>query len=962
MRTLAAGLVMLTAVGGGWAAGAAGVPLKVTEPVGVARTQAPVIGGVPVGPLGVKEVKDLVLLDAQGRAVAAQLSPMVTHEDGRLLWILVDFLADLKPGETKTFALKKGGAAAPGVKRPVTVRQTAHALTLANGVVQVALSKTKFNLFDQVWVDRNEDGEFADDERMLAQEQIPALRLLRGQDPAAFTSRDGTVEQVTLEDPGPVRTTVRIDGTFGDGKGRQWLKYTTRITLWAGRPDIRVLYTLRNVNPNVETQEQIRHGAVTVKLVQPTGMTHYLVGAQQPMFSQITAGEKGAIKGSQWHSKVRLAQVGPPEAVLSRTHRQFYNLKDFEDAGFRVEHFQPSGRTPVADVGFKASGWIDLAGDQGGCQVWLRNFAYDCPKQMEASAHGQFMVEVIPVYAGNQQPYYANGGYWLGDRSHWSYELNFHFHGKPLVKEADWAAYRNEFSAYVPATPETAARTEGIARQAGNPLQLVATPEWYTRTGQMWGPVVSMQEELAAAKAMGRTKIGPVRVQPACALATDHLHYENFHYRSEWDEPRDAIVEYLRTGEWHFYRRAHSFARNYRDVGVPRTDGLTFGQRARGTVKGAGPIARWGKFCGCHNYGAGLIDMWLITGDRSYREAGVEYGYEHAKATRVWGGFGGKGRGWARKMASVLRTYDVTRDPKLKAWLIANCRPPVPDEALRADSRGLIAGKLQGSWMATLCHHAIWHNWRLNGDAYTGVARDDFLDGIIGMARNVAKYWYFPQFNGGPYYITFDTPKPGDVSANGGGASYTSSCIDTMTRGYLLTGDPYLLERAKRFWDCVNGKDKAVLSARLQDFSGMGSNGFWARQLILELAHPRTDREPPARVTDLKVEALGGGNVRLTWTAPTDRGGGAVVSYQVKHAPRPFVTFNEYEYPRDHGTKWTWWAGYNVAGEPKPGTPGTTETMVLTGIPAGTRHFCLRAKDGEPNESEMSNCVKVEVK
>ena len=149
MRSLVAGLAVVTAFSGAWAADGTGVTLKVTEPVGVARIQAPGTGGVPVGPLNVKDVRDLILLDAQGKAVAAQFSPMVAHEDGRLLWVLVDFLADLRPGETKTFVLKKGQAAAPGVTMPVTVRQTAQSLTLANGVVQVALSKTKFNLFDQ---------------------------------------------------------------------------------------------------------------------------------------------------------------------------------------------------------------------------------------------------------------------------------------------------------------------------------------------------------------------------------------------------------------------------------------------------------------------------------------------------------------------------------------------------------------------------------------------------------------------------------------------------------------------------------------------------------------------------------------------------------------------------------------------------------------------------------------------
>ena len=89
------------------------VPLAVTEPAGVDRVQAPVTGGVPIGPLGVRFPQELVLVDAAGKTVQAQFSPMVTHEDGHYLWVLVDFLTDLKAKETRTFTLRKGQATLP---------------------------------------------------------------------------------------------------------------------------------------------------------------------------------------------------------------------------------------------------------------------------------------------------------------------------------------------------------------------------------------------------------------------------------------------------------------------------------------------------------------------------------------------------------------------------------------------------------------------------------------------------------------------------------------------------------------------------------------------------------------------------------------------------------------------------------------------------------------------------------
>ncbi len=942
------------------------IPLKVTEPVGVKRTAAPVTGGVPVEPLGVKDAKDLGLLDEAGNAIPAQITPTVRLESGVLQWVLVEFLTDLGPKATRNFTLRKrtGKKRAPAApKYAVAVGQTEDAVALSNGILKLTASKKKFDLLDMVWLDRDGDGKFSDAEKMLTAEGPAALAIVRGKDGAAFDSRSGKVERVTLEDAGPVRTTVRVDGTFGkpgDG-GESWLKYTARITLWAGRPEVRVLYAVRNVNATTITQAHIKKAAVKLRLAAPTGTKkHYLIGAGKVRMSQISSGKKDAFKGSQWHNTVELAQVGPPLPVCGKSHRRFYKLVNFKDAGYRVKHYQPGGRKPIVDIGFKSGGWVDLAGDSGGGLVWLRNFTQDCPKRLLARVDGRVEVEVIPEYAGKDQPYYADGGYWLGDRSHRTYELSFFFHAKPLANEADWKKYRGTYSNFVTPTPATAARAAAIVQSARHRLQLVSTPEWYTRTMSLWGVMPTLEAERAAAVRLGWKKPGPVLFNHVGDLAKDFLHYENFHYRSEWDEPRDAIVEFLRTGRWDVYTRAHAFARNYRDLGVWRTDGQAMGARAKGEspAKGAWAIPRWGKFCGCHHYGAGLVDMWLVTGDRSYLDAGLEWGYQCAVA-KAYGGFGN--RHWGRRMAAALRAYQVTRDPKLKAFLVKYCRPPTPGEALRADGRALLAGKHLSSWMVGLCGHAVWHNYVEHRGEYQGVELDDFEDGIIGIARNVANYWWNDATKSGPYWFDFDGAGPGKIKFNGGSPAYSTTCIDMMTRGYLLTGDRHLLDSARKYWNNTNGPDATVQNARLQDFHGMGANGFWARQLVYELAHPRKDAKPPAAVADLKVQALGGGRVKLTWTAPKDAGG-RVARYQVKHAPLPFCVMRDYKFPGDRGKKWTWWAGYNVAGEPAPAKPGAAQSMELGGVPAGKRSFCVRSRDGSNNESALGNIVEVEVK
>jgi exo-rhamnogalacturonan lyase-like protein len=941
------------------------VPLEVNEPVGVARDRAAVTGGVPVGPLAIKDVKDLVLVDEHGVDQAAQITPMVKREDGVLLWVLVDTLTSLKPGGTARYFLTRrkaaGKVAAP--RRPVTTRQDDEHVSIENGLIKVTISKQKFDLLEMVWIDRDADGKFADTEKALDAERGSCLAITRVKDGAVFDSRSGKVERVVLEDSGAVRSTVRVDGSFGkaagDG-GEEWLKYTARVTLWAGSREVRVLYSIRNVNSKAVEHAHIKRAAVNLKLVAPAGrQKHYLLGTRQVHLGQISTGGKDAVKGSQWHNAVEMTQVGPPSAVTGKSHRRFYKLVNFKDAGYRVIQYQPGKRKPTVDVGFKCDGWVDLAGENGGALVWLRNFTHDCPKRLRARADGRIEVEVIPEYAGKDQPYYRDGGYWLGDRSHRSYELSFFFHARPLISAADWKKYVSNYVAYIAATPETAAKASALIQGFRHRLQLVSTPQWYTRSGALWGVMPTLKQEDAAARAMGWKTPGPVHQYHVGKLAEDFLHYENFHYRSEWDEPRDTLVEFLRTRDWGTFMRGHSFARNYRDLGVWRTDGQQLGERTpwKGPKRGAWAIPRWGKFCGCHHYGAGLIDFWLLTGDRSYMQAGVEWGRQCA-VTKAYGGFGN--RHWGRRMAATLRAYQVTRDPELKAFLIKWGRPPTPTDAQRADGRALLCGKKMASWMAGLCTHAIWHNYVEFRGEYKGADLDDYEDGIIGLARQVANYWWNPATKSGPYHFLIDGAGPGKVKFTGGGPDYSATCIDTMTRGYLLTGDKHLLAAARKYWQNVNG-EAGVQRARLQDFYGMGSHGYWARQLVYELANPRKDSTPPEAINDLAAEALGGGRVKLTWTAPKDDSGKAA-RYQLKHAPASFCVMRDYKFPDDHGKKWTWWAGYNVSGEPVPNDPGKQQSVTVTGIPAGKRFFCLRSRDASNNESALGKIVELDVK
>jgi hypothetical protein len=162
--------------------------------------------------------------------------------------------------------------------------------------------------------------------------------------------------------------------------------------------------------------------------------------------------------------------------------------------------------------------------------------------------------------------------------------------------------------------------------------------------------------------------------------------------------------------------------------------------------------------------------------------------------------------------------------------------------------------------------------------------------------------------------------------------------VHNLMFAYEQTGEP-------RYYNTLKKMKPAILRAH-------GHNRWRYASLWRWLEKERGDTTPPAKVADLTAEALGGGKVKLTWTTPADAD-----RLQVKHAPRPMVRRC---WPDRCETNANWWAATHATGEPEP-RPGA-QSMIVEGVPAGTRVFAIRSFDASNNRSLMSEQATVEVK
>ena len=118
----------------------------------------------------------------------------------------------------------------------------------------------------------------------------------------------------------------------------------------------------------------------------------------------------------------------------------------------------------------------------------------------------------------------------------------------------------------------------------------------------------------------------------------------------------------------------------------------------------------------------------------------------------------------------------------------------------------------------------------------------------------------------------------------------------------------------------------------------------------------RSDKSAPEAIKDLTAEVMGGGRIRLSWSAPA----GEPVRYQVKWADKPMV--ERLKWPDEKDIKTNWWAANPVTGEPRPGGAGSRESMVVEGVRSGERYFAIRSFDAASNRSAASNMIEVEVR
>jgi len=572
------------------AADANEISLTVTEPSGVQRTLWPVTSGVPLAQGELRSDRRTALYDAEGQEVPLQTEVLSRWPDGSVRWLLLDFQVDLATDESQQLALRYG----PQVRRSteaqpplvISAGSHTHRITpvLDPGPIRIILSADRFRLLDAIWFDDNGDGQFADSERVTGDQSTGIV--LVGSDGTRYRA-DLSLATWTIEQHGPLRACVRIDGRHRAEDGSTMFRYIVRLHVFRGQPFFKFDYTFVN-----DHQDSLMATFDSIELVCSTN------------------------------------DSSDQSIVNSQTTTESSRLFQFDDQQFEVDGKTSSGRAP---------GWAAIGTPTVGMAMGVREFWQNWPKSLEVKP-GELRIGLCPEFPKGQY----DGRPLLEEAKHYYYLRD----GVYTLKIG--AARTHQMWATLFSGEPKSDQLASFFRATEQPLLAQCSPEYVCSTGVLgnsppadptryhgydgWLDVMFQKhlDDQENLRENGMLNFGDWY---------DEKKFGGGWGNQEYDTSHNFFVQYLRTGDRRYFDRARQGAEHLMDVDVlhainPHIRGLDHhGQPQPGQVwkhvvghtggyyEGAdlkAPI--WDQRGVLHDWGhvwiGGLAHCYQLTGDR----------------------------------------------------------------------------------------------------------------------------------------------------------------------------------------------------------------------------------------------------------------------------------------------------------------------------------------------------------
>ncbi|MBL8029177.1 MAG: hypothetical protein JNL74_22335 [Fibrobacteres bacterium] len=998
------------------------VSLEVANWANITRTGDPVTAGVPLPEGAVNDISKLRITDISGNSIPCQfrvLSRWYRDKHSRgiqqpsIKWVLCDFQSDVAAKNKTGYFLKDdNNAGSPSTQ--LTLAETATAVTVVTGPLKFILSKTRFNLFDEAWIDANNNNSFEEGEKIFAAGNNSGGFITAGDWTAGecipgtvHKSTERAVDRVVIEENGPMKMVVRVEGRHfatTNTVSRGLYGYQVFITAYAGKPYVDVQWALTNMH--LEGIKPRPKGATTTSehwTMFSWPFTKYTLSLDLNLNTSATQPASLLPK-----DEFNFNADGTP-AVLDQRFRSYTCI---------------GGAT-----GEGAKGAVSISDGTKGVRVAMRYFGTNSPKSMSVTK-GKIDLGLFPDN-GDTLPY------WLETRTRKNHRMRFEFFGGSPVSGALNALWE---------------KTEA-------PLRMLASdPAWYRNTNAWergFGLVPGTKNNITLFKN---------RIQPSAWQRYDRYkadfstgdyawQYDKLtwifggiptvnNFNSGGDHPNltSMFYQYLLTGDPIVFDRSEMATFFFNDR-VQEQFPHDIWQKFDFWLNPLAHISEWGSNThaidghGQTNYiqtvafpGYALrhddnipdaghmtqlqeLEYYQLTGDHATLDAmkglaaeaaahsfGWHYIWNRAKIKDsinvdsiyqlVWGP-----RYPSRPSMVLMHAYDVTGDEKylypakLLIYGVANYVKRHPVGYMAIEGNTTYCRENQNPWTTDhpgdslpkyfsvsdfqigIGNEALYSYWLRTGD-------EKIRDALIFSGKSFI--WRMSKdsvdrYTGFAYAGWSDYGWSGKKYSNLGMSFMSASAegFGGLIFSYLASGD-------REMWKvCVDGK----ASWGTNPLGDLKALNYYAAEWKNSV-----DSVPPAAITDLSAVPNSGGGLSLSWTAPGGNGNsGKAERYQVKISTSPIVDIPD---RWNESTKKGWpdlnnplpytnaallekavnfsktqtvafWAAENVPGEPVPAIAGTKENMILYNLSDTSINYYIAivTYDSLGNVSAISNVV-----
>jgi hypothetical protein len=193
--------------------------------------------GVPWPRGEVKKNQTFTLTTANGEVLPLQSWPLAYWPDGSVKWSGFATMAGTDAGG---FKLKLGKSQPKAKATALQVKETASQIRINTGQLQCVVPKSGNLLLDSLVVDGRVVGNKGRLECVL--QQGPDGEVYESPAKERYLSK---INKVTLEQSGPVRAVVRVQGVMQAEKGqREWLPFSTRMYFYTDSKAVRLVNTI----------------------------------------------------------------------------------------------------------------------------------------------------------------------------------------------------------------------------------------------------------------------------------------------------------------------------------------------------------------------------------------------------------------------------------------------------------------------------------------------------------------------------------------------------------------------------------------------------------------------------------------------------------------------------------------------------------------------------------------------